>query len=107
MTLYRKRSNQPLRWLLAVLVFALAMGFTLDEVEGFNIPKQDNDSLSQDVNAAPPQGNTNTRSSIQEAPVDPPYQEEPQNVSSIPEPGTLLLLAGGLSAMYLMRRKKA
>jgi hypothetical protein len=108
MMVYRKKSTQPLKWIVALVIFAVVLGFTLDEVDGFNIPGQSKDSTQQDVNAAPPGGSNQSSQSVsRETRVDPPETNSPEDISSVPEPGTLLLIASGLGAMYLMRRRKA
>jgi hypothetical protein len=44
MVVYRNRSSQPLKWVVALIVFILAMTFTLAEVDGASAPETTPDS---------------------------------------------------------------
>ncbi|UCC43207.1 MAG: PEP-CTERM sorting domain-containing protein [Candidatus Zixiibacteriota bacterium] len=99
MTVYRSKRSQPLKYLLALIVFILALTVTFNDVEGFNLPTDagGNDSIADSTEVAsatgPDDGDTET------------YPPDTEPVS-VPEPTTLLLLAGGLGAMYMLRRRK-
>lgn len=92
MTLYRRRKSQPLKWLVALIVFMLAMGFTMTDVYGYNGDGAGRDNTG-DVSGSPSDG------SYSSAPRD-------DTPTAVPEPGTLLLLAGGLGALYVARRTR-
>ena len=91
--IYRKNKSQPFKWLLALIIFILAMTITFDEVFGISVP--------------PPGGGGSDGNPIVTKNVQ--YNKEAagtQTTPSIPEPGTLLLLGTGFGALYIMRRKK-
>ncbi len=84
MTVYKRNSTQPLKWLLGIVVFVLAMTVTFTDVYG-----------TETVGAG--SDNTSVGAGNQSADTCP----EP-----VPEPTTLILLGSGLSAMYLARRRR-
>ena len=92
MTLYKRRPGQPLKWLIGLIVFGLAMGITFADVYGYG-----GDGTNSVTDGNGPGGgtygaNTNLGTS----------NEDP---SAVPEPTTLILLAGGLSALYAARNR--
>ena len=92
MTVYKRKPSQPLKWLVAMIVFALAMGVTFSDVYGLDgtvtIGADNSDQGLADGNPSPNGDDTDG------------------STTAIPEPTTLLLLAGGLSALYVIRRRK-
>jgi len=86
MTVYKRKSTQPLKWLVGLVIFILAMTITFADVYG-----------TETIGAG---GATNTATASD---TDTPAQCPPKPV---PEPTTLILLGGGLSAMYLARRRR-
>jgi len=75
-----------------MIVFALAMGVTFSDVYGLDgtvtIGADNSDQGLADGNPSPNGDDTDG------------------STTAIPEPTTLLLLAGGLSALYVIRRRK-
>ncbi len=86
MTVYKRNSTQPLKWLLGIVVFVLAMTITFADVYG-----------NETVGA----GGANSAYTDSDAGADAACPPEP-----VPEPTTLILIGSGLSAMYLARRRR-
>jgi|WetSurMetagenome_2_1015567.scaffolds.fasta_scaffold1320904_1 hypothetical protein len=95
MTVYRSRSNQPMKWVVAVIVFALVMGITFSNVYGFGRDDVNQPGNDDHHGNHPGDGNHNGGGGCGN-----------DNPTAVPEPGTLILLAGGLSALYAARRMK-
>ena len=91
--------SQPFKWLVALLVFMLVMGFTTANVFGFNVPPAKFNGSGQDASQ------TDNYDGTYESPQDPGDSGD-DNPESIPEPGTIILLATGLGAAYGAMRKK-
>lgn len=97
-----KRPTHPFKWIVALLVFFLALGVTFSDVHGFNFPKggtPDN-----------PSGTTTSQNVVYDlsTPI-PDYGVTNQNCDdppAVPEPTTLILMASGLAGIYLARRNK-
>jgi len=109
MMVYRKRSTQPFKWILALIIFVFALTVTFDAVEGINLPTNKKSPVDTSASAdqkAPPPRDSDTASVTYVYDNRPVKQQEPPPTTSIPEPTTLLLVAGGLGAMYLIRRRK-
>ncbi len=105
MTVYKRNATQPLKWFVAILVFVLAMTITFDEVEGVNIPPSK--SPSQTTQKSATQGTTQsdllTSQGTDELIIPETPPTDPDPTSPVPEPGTLIIMAAGLSAMYMAR----
>ncbi len=91
MMVYKKKSAQPFKWILALILFFLALAITFDDLEGMNLGD------SYDKNA-PVEANPGIESTT----------DEPDSClpAGLPEAGALLLVAGGLGVMYLIRLRK-
>jgi len=99
-TVYKhRRKSQPLKWLVALIVFAVVMGIAMDDVYGIDPANgganttQSGDTKNSGAGNQPGAGGTDNG-------VDNP------SPTVVPEPTTLLLVAGGLGALYLARRFK-
>ena len=91
MTIYRKQRRVNVKWLLALIIFVLAMTITFDGVEGSELSGFD----SPDIN----QANSYTSSST--------YTTESTESVSSSDRVPLLLIAGVLGVMHAVRRKRA
>ncbi len=96
MVTYRRKEHGTLgKWVLAIIIFILGLTVTFASVDGFEFPKKT--KTSTDTVAA------------QESspPIQPPETTLPdQPQDSVPEPATLLLVAAGIGAAYLVRKKR-
>ena len=95
MKIYQRRKSQPLKWVLAFILFCLVMGWSMSDVYGFTVNQQ-TPTPSPDqsgYNDTPVTGGGHA-----------PTGEVPP--STVPEPSTLALLALGLSGGAMMIRRK-
>lgn len=92
MNLYHRRSSQPLKWVVALLVFVVAMCFTMTDVYG-NPPDGRIGGGKDQSN----DGGNGSGGSLA-------TNDNPDSCTAVPEPATLVLLAGGLGALYAARR---
>ena len=53
MTIYQKTSQHPLKWIVALFVFLLVMGFTVNDVYGINIPTTESGNSGAEQPVAP------------------------------------------------------
>ena len=98
MNIYRQSKFRFLRWIIAAIVFILAMTITFTDVYGLNVPRYNH-------------GNGNGYN-VSEHPVSfaqeitPPADLSTESPSVVPEPMTLLLMGAGLGALSLVRRRR-
>jgi len=99
MKICQRESNSLGQWVFAGLLFVLAMTFSLTEVKAYGY--EDNSSgsngNSQSNQVAEKQG-ADTDQTVR--------SDASESAAPIPEPATILLLAGGLGAMLLSRKRK-
>lgn len=99
MKVYRRKEANPFKWVLAAILFIAVMTFTLSEVNGYPVNSKpgsgnstsDNDAVVNGSNSGGDGGN---------------YQAPEHRTSIVPEPGTLLLMATGLGAVYIFRKTR-
>lgn len=99
MKVYRSREANPLKWVLAAILFIAVMTFTLSEVSGYPVnSKPGSGSNSSDNDAVVTSDNSGDGGSNSQIPE--------HRTSVVPEPGTLLLMATGLGALYIFRKTR-
>jgi len=91
MTVYKRQRRGTLKWILALIIFGLALTITFDDVEGSNLSGLDSANCNQN--------DSYTLSST--------VTTESTNPTSPSEKAPLLLVAGVLGVMYAVRRKRA
>ena len=109
MRIYQRKESHPMKWVIALIIFVLIMTVTWDEVEGITIPTNTSTSTTQtadpsDDNNSDPAPAPLSQRVLNDGGTDPSTGDE-SVPSTIPEPGTLILLAGGITAFHLMRRR--
>jgi hypothetical protein len=95
MTVYRSHASQPLKWIIAFFVFIVVMGVTFSDVYGFSRDRDYHRGDNDNPCTRPGDGGTGGTGN-----------DDNPTPTAVPEPGTLILLAGGLSALYVARRAK-
>lgn len=106
MTVYQKDRYQPIKWLLAIIVFILAMTFTLEEAEGFNLPKSMQSqvtTVNQTTDKFAIEEFDYINSGISEIGAN-TYSDSQQPVTPVPEPSTIIILAIGIGALRVVRK---
>ncbi len=91
-------------WIVGAVLFILVLGMTFTDVYGFNIPNsKPNPDQTRISQQQPGQNNHSDRDEYQRN--DNPLPDPPDG-TPIPEPATILLLAGGLGLGYLKSLRK-
>ncbi|MDH4158086.1 MAG: PEP-CTERM sorting domain-containing protein [candidate division Zixibacteria bacterium] len=119
MVVYRHQKKAYFKWILALIIFILAMTVTFSEVYGIHVPAgctpyyQESTSTGtvvlQNLNNSNCLGGASTGLADMTSMTnlnDASHTRDSQQPSGVPEPGTLMLLGTGLAAMYALRRKK-
>jgi hypothetical protein len=122
MVVYMKRTKTSLKWLLAIVVFILALTITFSEADGINIPPGhavyqytgNNSATTANHSVLVNHDRSNVWSSASGTGPDKgvstvPVLRHPDDPGSkpvaVPEPSTLLLVSTGLCALYGLRKK--
>jgi hypothetical protein len=98
MTIQMRERLRSLKWVVAAIVFLLAISITWADVYGTPTGEVGNNSQVNRID------NSNAGNSSASTTHSTKCGDNPP--SSIPEPTTLILLGGGLSAMYVMRKRR-
>lgn len=113
MTVYSKKETHPLKWLVALIIFILAMTVTFDDVYGIAVPSSSttNNALTRQQH---PQSHItqlhghrvffDNRDQV----VDVTHggDDDDGAVESVPEPSSILLLLAGLGAASVAMKKR-
>jgi len=119
MVFYKHQKKSSLKWVIALILFMLAMTITTAEVYGINIPPcQVSDyqgdmsisdivknNVSNDLALSTLQASTSNLT-VDQCHYNEPLRESDDNPISVPEPGTLILIGSGLAVIYGAARNK-
>jgi hypothetical protein len=114
MTVYTKEDSRPFKWILAIIVFVLAMTLTMSDVYGLSVPSS---SRANNTMMTQPYSNIRMaqmhgypviyRSHDENVKVDPSNHDQDVSPEVVPEPATFILVAAGLGMAYFSMRKKS
>ncbi|MFH2048156.1 MAG: PEP-CTERM sorting domain-containing protein [bacterium] len=104
MKIYKEKQSQPLRWVIALVIFILTMTITFADVYGLGVP-------SGKYNPPPNRTYYNSQSGTTTPIFDintPNYDgyEKCPPPSDIPEPISMILMGMGLAALHMANRKR-
>ena len=99
MKVYMRREANPMKWVLAAILFIAVMTFTLSDVSGYPVNSKPGSGNSSS-------GNDAVANSSNSGGDGSNYQAPEHRTSVVPEPGTLLLMATGLGALYIFRKTR-
>ncbi|MFZ5979215.1 MAG: PEP-CTERM sorting domain-containing protein [Candidatus Zixiibacteriota bacterium] len=98
MTVYREKEHISFKWIIGAIIFILAMTVTFSDVYGFNFPNRQNNNPAID--------DYNNSNCVMDYDDETCHEYDPEKPpEDIPEPSTIILLAAGLSGLYLKKRK--
>lgn len=106
MKLYQKERSQTIKWLFAIIIFILAMTFTIDDAEGFYLPKSMEHQVTtvkKTVDKFAVEEFDYINSGISEV-GSRPYSDPQNPETSVPEPSTIIIMAIGIGALRVMRK---
>ena len=109
MTVYKRHEKHPFRWVLGLVIFVLVLSVTFDEVFGLNLAPTSPTGGANLHNFSSQLGLSTYNVVSLEDPVGKPGMGSLATSipPDIPEPSTLILLAFGLGALCVIRRKRA
>jgi len=108
MTYVKRNRSTGFKWVLALVLFVLAMTVTFSDVYG-NTGRSQNEMVLENQTMAQesrPAQKDDGKGFDADPPGDGNGYGEDNPPAAIPEPGTLILLASGLGAMYVARRRR-
>ncbi len=105
MKVYKRKETSPFKWVFAAIVFVMALTFTLAEVNGFNFPNRPGDG-DKDGKNHQNHGNLQFDAEGCNHHQSCPPDSTTNNPGAVPEPTTLLLMAGGLGVALLRKNRK-
>ena len=106
MRVYQKDSSQPFKWLLAIIVFILAMTFTMEEAEGFYLPQSMQNrvtTVQETTNMFAVEEFDYINSDVTEIGAN-TYPDTQSPVTPVPEPSTIIIMAIGMGALRVARK---